>query len=81
MPIATVSREPGCIEAQNSADLTSAQPCHQTVKAGARHRSARRPAEIVVDDFNIHETVLAGDIDQIVLTSLALQVGHHLGLR
>jgi len=81
MPIATVSREPGRIEAQNSADLPGAQRCHQAVEAGTRHRPACRPAEIVVNDFNIHETVLAGDIDQIILTPFALQVGHHLGLR
>ena len=67
MPIPTVSREPGRIEAQNGADFSGAQPCHQTVEAGARHRSARRPAKIVVDDFDIHETVLAGDRVQVII--------------
>jgi hypothetical protein len=81
MPIATVSREPGCIEAQNGADIAGTQPCNQAIEAGARLRSARRPAQVVINDFNIDEAALAGDIDQIILTSLALQVGHHLGLR
>jgi hypothetical protein len=59
MPIAAVSREPGRIEAQNGADLARAQPCDQAVESEARHRSACWSAEIVIDDFNIDETVLA----------------------
>jgi len=62
MPIAAIPREPGRIEAENGADLTRAQPCNQAVEAGARHRSACRSAEIVIDDFHVDESALAGDL-------------------
>src|SRR6476646_3657562 len=79
MPIATVSREPRRIEAYNGADLAGTQPCDQAVEAGACYRSACRAAEIIIDDFNIDESSLASDIDQIILAPFA--IGHNLGLR
>src|SRR5882757_7987244 len=66
MPIATVSREPGRIEAYNGANLSGAQPCDQAVEAGACHSSACRAAEIIINDFNVDKTALAGDVDQII---------------
>jgi len=81
MPIAAVSREPGRIEAKNGADLAGAQPCDQAVESGPCHRSTCRAAEIIIDDFDIDEAPLAGDIDQIILAPLALQIRHNLGLR
>ena len=63
MPISAVSGEPRCVEAQNGADLAGAQPCGQTVEAGARHGSACWPAEIVVDDFDVDEPALASNVD------------------
>lgn len=78
VPIATVPGEPGRIEAEDGADLTRAQPRDQTIESRARHRSACRATEIVVNDLNVNESALMGKIDQIVLTPLALQVGHDL---
>ncbi|WP_323715931.1 hypothetical protein [Paracoccus aminovorans] len=43
--------------------------------------SARRSAEVVVDDVNVGKSGPARDINQIILPSLAFQVGHHLRLR
>ena len=60
MPVATVSREPGRIEAKNGADLAGAQPRDQAVEAGPCHRSTCRAAEIIIDDFDIDEAPLAG---------------------
>ena len=81
MPIAAVAGEPRGVEAQDGADLAGAQPCDQAVEAGPRHRSAGGSAEIVIDDFDVDEAALAGDIDQIILAPLALEIGHDLGLR
>jgi hypothetical protein len=81
MPVAAVSGEPRRIEAKNGTDLAGAQPRDQPVEAGARYRSASRSAKIIVNDFDIDESALASDVDQIVLAPLALQVGRHLGLR
>jgi len=81
MPVAAVPSEPRRIEAQNGADLAGAQPCDQPVKAGPRYGSAGGSTKIVVDDFDVDESALASDVDQIILAPPALQVGHHLGLR
>lgn len=56
------------------------QPSHKTIKAGTSDRSARGPAEIVVNHLNIDEATLSRYIDSIALPSLAFQIGHHLGL-
>ena len=51
------------------------------VEPGPRHRSVCRSAEVVVDDFHVDEPTLAGDLDEIILPPLALEIGHDLGLR
>jgi hypothetical protein len=81
MPVAAISSEPGCVEAQHGADLARTQPGNQAIEARACNCAAGRPAEIVVNDLNIDKAALARDLHEIILPALAFQVGHDLGLR
>src|SRR3954447_4987133 len=74
MPVAAVAGEPGGVEAQHGADLPSAQPRYEALKTGTGHRTASGTAEIVVDHFDVAETPLPGDLDEIVLPPLAFEV-------
>ena len=66
MPVAAVAGEPGGVEAQHGADLSSAQPRYEALKTGTGHRTAGGTAEIIVDHFDIAETPLPGDFDEVV---------------
>lgn len=80
VPVATISREPRRIETQNGADLARAQRCDQAIEAGPRHGSARGSCEIIVNDLNVGKTVATGNINEVILPPLALEIGHDLGL-
>ena len=79
MPVASVTREPGRIEADDGSDLAGAEPCNEALEAGSRHGSAGRSAEVVVDHLDVLETPAPGDIDELILTALALKVHLNLG--
>ena len=78
MPIAAIASEPRGIEAEHRAHLSGAERCNQALEAGPLDGAARRAPEVVVDDLDGGETAPARDIDQLVLASLALEVGLHL---
>jgi hypothetical protein len=80
VPVPTVTGQTGRVETKNRADLTGAQAGDEPLEARARHRSAGRPAEIVVDDLDIAKTPAARFFDEIVLAALALAMDLHLGL-
>lgn len=80
MPVAPVAREPRRIEAQDGPHLAGAEPGDQAVETGSRDRSACRPPEIIIDDLDVNKAVAACDVDQILLASLAFQIGHDLRL-
>jgi hypothetical protein len=81
MPIATVPGEAGCVEAEDSSDLSGAQPGDELLKARASHRSACGAAQIVVDHFDVPKTPPPGFIDELILATLALEVELNLRLR
>ena len=62
MPITTVAGKPRRVEAYDRTDFASAEPCDQAVESGPRHRSACRSPEIVIDDFHVDESTLAGNL-------------------
>jgi len=80
MPIASVARAPRGVDAQHGADLSGAQPGDEPVEAGARRRAAGGTAEVVVDHFDVAETPLPGDLDQLVLSPPAFAIGVNLRL-
>ena len=80
MPVAAVAGEPGGVEAQHSADLAGAEPRHEPLEAGPRHHAAGGAAEIVVDHLDVAEAPAPGDVDELVLAPLALEIGLDLGL-
>lgn len=80
VPVATISREPRRIEAQHGTHLARAQRRDQAIKAGPRHGSARGSSEIIIDDLNVGKTVVTGNIYEVILPPLALEIGHDLGL-
>src|SRR3954453_22269154 len=80
MPVPPVAGETGGVEAQDGANLTGAEPGDQPLEARARHGSAGRSAEIVVNDLHIAKAPAAGILDKIVLPALALAMDLHLGL-
>ena len=80
MPIPTVTGETGRIETKNGADLAGAEAGDESLEARARHGSAGRSAEIVVDDLDIAKAPAPSFFDKIVLAALALAMNLHLGL-
>lgn len=74
MPVTTVARQTRGIEAKHGADLPGTQSCHQTLEARPGHHAARRPAKIVVDDLYTPKPAGPGDLYQLVLPSLALEI-------
>jgi hypothetical protein len=75
MPIAAVPGEPRGVKAQNGADLAGAQPGNQLVESRSGNDAARRATEVIIDDFDIAKSTAASLINQLILTSLALEVG------
>ena len=80
MPVAPVTGEPRGVEAQHGTDLSGAQPRDEPFETGSRRRAAGGTAEVVVDHFDLAETPLPGDIDQLVLSPPALEIGLDLRL-
>jgi len=80
MPVAAVAREPRGVEAQHGTDLSGAQPGDEPFEAGSRRRAARGTAKVLVDHFDLAETPLPGDIDQLVLSPSAFEIGLDLRL-
>ena len=62
-----VARERG-VEAQHSTDLSGAQPGDEPIEAGSRRRAGGGTAEVVIDHFDVAETSLPGDLDQLSLS-------------
>ena len=80
MPIAPIAGEARSIETQHGSDIAGAKPRDKLIEARPGYRPARRTSEIVVDDIDIAEAAAARFVDQIVLTTLAFEVGLNLGL-
>jgi hypothetical protein len=81
MPLAAVPGEPRGVEAQNGANLASAQPSHELLKPRPGDGAARRTTEIVIDDLDVAKSASASLVNELILTPLALAVDLHLGLR
>src|ERR1700733_2880509 len=80
MPVPAVAGETGGIEAKHGADLASAEPGNEFLEARARHGSAGRTAQVVVDDLDAAKSVPAGFINKVILAALALEIDLHLRL-
>ena len=80
MPIAAVAREPRGVKAEHGTDLSGAQPGDEPIEAGSRRRAAGGTAEVVIDHFDVAETPLPGDFDQLVLPPPAFEIGLNLRL-
>src|SRR5918995_630836 len=80
MPVATVAGEPGRIEAQHGSDLARTRPGDQPLEAGPGHRPAGGATEVVVDHLDLAEAPTTRDLDELILSPLALEVGLDLRL-
>jgi hypothetical protein len=81
VPVSAVAREARGIKAQNRSYFVGAQQSEQPIESGANNRTIRCTSQIIINDFNICEPVVAGYLDQVALQPLALQVAHYLGRR
>ncbi len=79
MPVPSVARQTRRIQTQNRPDLSGTEPPDKPLEAGPGHRSTRRAAKVVVDDFDIAKSTALRFLNKLVLTTLALEV--HLDLR
>jgi hypothetical protein len=68
VPVASIAREPGRVEAQHCADFSATKPCNQPFEAGPCHQAAGGTAEILVDHFDLAKAALPCDIDKLVLS-------------
>src|SRR5262249_22297484 len=80
VPIASIPREAGRVEAQHCADLSATKPRNQLFEAGPCHQAAGGTAEVLVDHFDLAEAALPRNIDELILASLALQIALDLRL-
>ena len=71
VPVATIASEPRRLEAEDGADHSLADLREQRVEPGSSDEPTRRAPKIVVDRHYVAEAVLAGEPDELVLTSLA----------
>jgi len=81
VPIPTVPGQAGRIETEDGSHIAGAEPGDQLLEPGSSDRAAGRPAKVLVDDFDIPESMSSGFIDELVLASLALEVDLHLKRR
>ncbi len=80
MPVPAVTGETGGVEAKYGTDLAGTEPGDELVEARARHGSAGRTAQIVVDDLDILKSPAARFIDEVVLATLTFEMDLHLRL-
>src|SRR6516225_2927755 len=66
VPVASIAREPGRVEAQHSADFSATKPRNQPFEARPCHQAAGGTAEVLVDHFDLAEATLPRDIDELV---------------
>ena len=74
MPIAAIARQARRFQAQDRTNFSSTQGRHEPLETGAGDRAACAASEIVVDNLDLGEPGPSRHLDQLVLTSLALQV-------
>ena len=80
VPVASVAGKARGVEAQHGADFAGAQPRHEAIEAGSGHHAAGGAAEVIVDDFHLRKPTAASFLHEVVLATLALQVGLNLRL-
>ncbi|SEF11404.1 hypothetical protein SAMN02787142_8256 [Burkholderia sp. WP9] len=79
MPVSTVARQTRSIQTQHRSDLSGTKPPDESLETRPGHRSARRTAQVVVDDLDVAKSPALRFLNKLVLTTLALKV--HLDLR
>jgi hypothetical protein len=72
VPFPAVASEPRCLEAENGPDDPLAKLGDERIKAGPGHEPARGTSKVLVDRDDVTEAVGAGEIGELVLTTLAL---------
>src|SRR6267154_1646254 len=77
MPVAAIAGKTRRLDREHSADTAVADRCKQPLEAGTRDAAAR-PAEVVVDDFDVAPAKLLGAIDETVLAPSALMIMREL---
>jgi len=81
MPVPPIARQPGRVEAENGADLASAQRGDEPLEPWPCHGAAAGPAQVIVDQLDVVEALGSRDLDEVVLTSFALEIRLDLRLR
>lgn len=79
MPVASVARQAGSLDAVDRRHVAGADHRHQPLEAGPFHDARSGPPKIVVDDRHRGEARSLRSVRQVVLAALALQVAHDLG--
>jgi hypothetical protein len=78
VPIPTVPGQAGGVETKDGSHVAGAEPCDKLLEPRSGYCSACRAAKVVVDDFDIPESMSSGLIDKLVLAPLALEVDLNL---
>src|SRR5260370_6550237 len=77
MPVGAIAGRARRLDREHGADTAVADRSKQPVEAGTRDAAAR-PAEVVVDDFDVAPAKLLGAIDETVLAPSALMIMREL---
>lgn len=79
-PVAPIAGQARGVKAKHGANLTGTQPGHKPIEAGSGRHAACRSAKVIIDDFDLRKSTTAGLLNQVVLPTLALQIGLYLRL-
>jgi hypothetical protein len=74
MPIPAVTSQPGGFQAQHRTDATSAQLRDEALEAGARGGPTGGSSKVIINELNVAETMLSGDIHELILAALTLEI-------
>ena len=81
VPIAAIPCQARRFDAEDRADLTSADFRHQALKAGAIHLTSAGPAKVVIDCSHVLEPKFSGSFSEVVLPALTFEIVQHLPRR
>jgi hypothetical protein len=78
MPVATVARQSGRLDAEHAPDFPGANLTHQSLKSWSLYGSIPRAPKIIVDHDDVVKSEFPSAVTQAVLAALALLVVQNL---
>src|SRR6516162_4924120 len=79
MPVASIARQPRCLDAIDGTDVARTHHRHKPLKSGPLSAAGTRAAKIVVNYRHRFKSGGFRGLRQVILPPLAFEIPHHLG--